>query len=104
MGQDVRVAHDGEEAIRASDAFAPHTILLDLGMPGMDGYEACRRIRNTARGKNVRLIAITGWGQEEDRRKAASAGFDMHLVKPVDPDTLIALLHDSRADEATTQS
>ena len=94
-GHDVRVAHDGVEAIGVNDEFAPHAILLDLGMPGMDGYEACRRIRNAARGQNVRVIAITGWGQEEDRRKAAMAGFDLHLVKPVNPDTLLQVLHDS---------
>ena len=92
---DVRVAHDGEEALLACAEFAPHVILLDLGMPGMDGYEACRRIRNTPQGRIARIIAVTGWGQEEDRRKAAMAGFDVHLVKPVDPDTLMQLLQDA---------
>jgi len=96
MGHDVGVAHDGEQAIRLAEAFRPQTILLDLGMPGMDGYEVCRRIRNTDWGKKMRLIAITGWGQDEDRRKSAMAGFDMHLVKPVDPETLAQLLRDAR--------
>jgi signal transduction histidine kinase/CheY-like chemotaxis protein len=102
-GHDVRVAHDGEDAIRVSEAFRPHTVLLDLGMPGVDGYEACRRIRGTATGKNMRIIAVTGWGQEEDRRKALLAGFDMHLVKPVSPDTLMQLLDDTRVHETTPQ-
>ena len=96
MGHDVRVAHDGESAIELAEQFRPQTIFLDLGMPGMDGYEACSRIRNAVWGKNIRLIAITGWGQEEDRRKSAMAGFDLHLVKPVDPGTLEQLLQDSR--------
>jgi CheY-like chemotaxis protein/anti-sigma regulatory factor (Ser/Thr protein kinase) len=95
MGHDVRVAHDGEEALRLAQQFRPQTMLLDLGMPGMDGYEACRRIRSADWGKGVRLIAITGWGKEEDRRKSAQAGFDLHLVKPVDPETLAQLLRDS---------
>ena len=96
MGHDVRVAHDGEKAIELAEEFRPQTIFLDLGMPGMDGYEACRRIRDATWGKTIRIIAISGWGQEEDRRKSAVAGFDMHLVKPVDPETLERLLHDAR--------
>ena len=65
-------------------------------MPGIDGYEVCRRIREVAWGKDVCLIAITGWGQDDDRRKSAMAGFDLHLVKPVNPETLAQLLRDSR--------
>jgi signal transduction histidine kinase/ActR/RegA family two-component response regulator len=103
-GHDVFVAHDGEEAVRVADEFRPKTILLDLGMPGVDGYEACRRIRSTAAGKNMRVIAVTGWGQEEDRRKAILAGFDLHLVKPVNPDTLTQLLDDAGVHETTAQS
>jgi signal transduction histidine kinase/ActR/RegA family two-component response regulator len=95
-GHDVRVAHDGETAIELAGEFRPQTIFLDLGMPGTDGYEVCRHIRNAPWGKNMRLIAITGWGQDEDRRKSATAGFDMHLVKPVDPETLAEILRDQR--------
>jgi CheY-like chemotaxis protein len=94
-GHEVRVAHDGQKAIQMAEQFRPQTTLLDLGMPGMDGYEACRRIRSTAWGKHMQLIAITGWGQEEDRRKSAAAGFDAHLVKPVDLEALARLLRDS---------
>jgi signal transduction histidine kinase/CheY-like chemotaxis protein len=96
MGLDVRVAHDGETAIQFAEEFRPQTMFLDLGMPDMDGYEVCRRIRSATWGKNMRLIAITGWGQDEDRRKSALAGFDMHLVKPVNPESLAQLLGDSR--------
>ena len=96
MGHDVRVAHDGERAVQLASEFRPQTIFLDLGMPGMDGYEACRRIRAADWGRTMRLIAITGWGQDEDRRKSALAGFDIHLVKPVDPETLAELLADPR--------
>ncbi len=94
IGHDVRVAHDGEKALQLAEEFHPQTMLLDLGMPGMDGYEACRRIRKAAWSRNMRLIAITGWGQDEDRRKSADAGFDVHLVKPVNPEALAHLLRD----------
>ncbi|HEX6793722.1 MAG TPA: ATP-binding protein [Casimicrobiaceae bacterium] len=94
MGHEVRVANDGEKAIQLAGEFRPQTIFLDLGMPGINGYEACRRIRDESWGKNMRVIAITGWGQDEDRRKSAIAGFDMHLVKPVNPETLGQLLRD----------
>ena len=94
LGHDVRVAHDGARAVELAEQFHPQTLLLDLGMPGMDGYEACRRIRKAAWSRNMRLIAITGWGQDEDRRKSANAGFDMHLVKPVNPETLAQLLRE----------
>ena len=91
-GHEVRVAHDGEAAIRLAEQFRPQAMLVDLGMPGVDGYEACRRIRNTAWGQGMRMIAVTGWGQDEDRRRSAMAGFDGHLVKPVHPETLAKLL------------
>ena len=94
IGHEVRVAHDGEKALQLAEEFHPQTMLLDLGMPGMDGYEACRRIRRAAWSTNMRLIAITGWGQDEDRRKSADAGFDVHLVKPVNPEALTQLLRD----------
>jgi CheY-like chemotaxis protein len=91
-GHEVRVAHDGERAFQVADDFRPHTVLLDLGMPGVDGFAACRRIRSMPWGKDLQMIAITGWGQEEHRRESAAAGFDEHLVKPVSPETLDRLL------------
>ena len=90
-GHVVRVAYDGQNALQLAEDFRPHIVLLDLGMPKMNGYEACRRIRDHAWGAQMTLIAVTGWGQEDDRRKSTAAGFDGHLVKPVDPETLEGL-------------
>ena len=92
LGADVRVVHDGEAALDAFDAFRPRVTLLDIGMPGMDGYEVARRIRARPDAHNAALIALTGWGQEQDRRRTAEAGFDCHLTKPVDIDTVAAAL------------
>ena len=83
MGHDTRVGRDGLAAVEIAEAFRPDVVLLDLGMPKMDGYEACRRIRDQAWGKEMVLIAQTGWGQDEDRRRTQAAGFDHHLVKPI---------------------
>jgi PAS domain S-box-containing protein len=83
LGAEVRVAHDGAEAIRIVDEWPPTHVLMDLGMPGMDGYEAARRLRAKCGDHAFRLIAMTGWGQEEDRQRTREAGFDEHLVKPV---------------------
>ena len=87
-GHAVRRAYDGENALQVAEGFRPEMVLLDLGMPKMNGYEACRRIRDQEWGAHMTLIAVTGWGQEDDRRKSSAAGFDGHLVKPVDPETL----------------
>ncbi len=87
-GHEVRIAYDGQSALRLAEDFGPHMVLLDLGMPKMNGYEACRRIREHSWGAQMTLIAVTGWGQEDDRRKSTAAGFDGHLVKPVDPESL----------------
>ena len=88
IGHEVMAAYDGESAVRLADEFRPQMVLLDLGMPNVNGYEACRRIRDYAWGAEMTLIAVTGWGQEEDRRRSAAAGFDGHLVKPVSPEAL----------------
>lgn len=92
MGNDVRTANDGVEAVETAEAFGPDLVLLDIGMPRMNGFEACRRIREQARGNRVTIVALTGWGQEEDKRRSQEAGFDDHLVKPVDPAALERLL------------
>lgn len=92
MGHEVRIANDGEVAIGFANEFRPQVMLVDLSMPGIDGYETCRRIRIEPWAKGIRMIAVTGWGQDEDRRKSANAGFDEHLVKPVNPDTLVEVL------------
>lgn len=91
-GHETRTAHDGLEAVDAAAAFRPDVILLDLGMPNLNGYEACRRIRAQASGKDIMIIATTGWGQEQAREASRAAGFDAHLVKPVNPAELARLL------------
>ena len=92
MGHEVHVAYDGEEAFQAIEALRPEVALLDLGMPKMSGYDVCRRIRELPWGRQVTLIAQSGWGQDEDRRRTRDAGFDHHIVKPIDPGALDALL------------
>jgi signal transduction histidine kinase len=92
MGNEICTAYDGESAVQAADEFRPDVVLLDIGLPKLNGYEVCRRIRQQAWGKHMALIALTGWGQNDDRRRSEDAGFDHHLVKPVDPRGLIELL------------
>jgi PAS domain S-box-containing protein len=84
VGHDTRTAHDGLEAYDLAEAFRPEVILPDIGLPKMNGYEACRRIRSAPWGKEMFIVAITGWGQDEDRRRSQQAGFDKHMVKPID--------------------
>ncbi|MEW4569687.1 PAS domain-containing protein [Tautonia sp. JC769] len=95
-GHDVRLAHDGPEALRVAARFEPEVVLLDIGLPGMDGYEVARRLRDTPAGSLALLIALTGWGQQEDHRRSQEAGFDHHLVKPVDSDVIEGLIASSR--------
>jgi CheY-like chemotaxis protein len=91
-GHEVATAHDGLEAVALAERFRPDVVFLDIGLPGISGYEAARRIRALPGGQQMRLVALTGWGQQEDRRKSAEAGFDRHLVKPVDPEELVGAL------------
>jgi signal transduction histidine kinase/response regulator RpfG family c-di-GMP phosphodiesterase len=91
-GHDIQTAHDGLEAIQAAADFRPDVALLDIGMPRMNGYETAQSIRQHPWGKSMVLVALTGWGQEEDKRRATEAGFDHHLTKPVGPDALEKLL------------
>ncbi len=92
LGDEVRTAHDGPGALAAATAFAPEVVLLDLGLPGLDGYEVARRLRQQPQFARALVVAISGWGQDEDRRQSCAAGFDAHLVKPVDLDVLQRLL------------
>ena len=92
LGADVRVAVDGPGALEAFEIYEPAVVLLDIGMPGMDGYEVARRIRTEFPQRHTAIVALTGWGQEEDRRRARAAGFDHHLIKPADVGALQALL------------
>jgi CheY-like chemotaxis protein len=92
LGYQTATAHDGGEAVRQAESFAPHVAVLDLGLPVMSGYDAARRIRSSAWGQDMLLVALSGWGQAVDRRKSAEAGFDHHFVKPVDLDALTQVL------------
>lgn len=92
LGHETRIAHDGVEALEVADGFEPEVILLDIGMPRLNGYDTCRKLRERTWGKRALIVACSGWGQEEDRRKSREAGFDQHLVKPVSPDVITRLL------------
>jgi CheY-like chemotaxis protein len=91
-GHEVEVAGDGATALRVAGVFRPDVVLLDLGMPGVSGLEVARRLRSSEEGRSALLVAITGWGQAEDRRSTEAAGFDYHLTKPVDPETLTEII------------
>jgi CheY-like chemotaxis protein len=87
LGHEAHIASDGSEALDRFAGLDPDVVLLDIGLPGLDGYEVARLMRERAT-RPIMLVALTGWGQESDRRRAREAGFDAHLVKPVDPETL----------------
>jgi two-component system, chemotaxis family, CheB/CheR fusion protein len=91
-GHDVKVAYDGPEALETAGSFHPEVVLLDIGLPGLDGYQVASRLRQRRRNKRVLLVALTGYGQENDQRLAREAGFDHHLTKPVDPQVIYELL------------
>jgi len=91
MGHDTRIAHDGVEGVELAEAFRPDLIVLDIGLPRLNGLDACRRIREMPWAKNIVIAAATGWGQDEDRLRSEEAGFDHHLVKPVDAAKLTRL-------------
>lgn len=91
-GHDVSTAHDGPSALSYAAARRPEIILLDIGLPGMTGYEVAKKIRALSGLARVRLVAMTGYGQEEDRRRASDAGFDSHFVKPLDVDDVAKVI------------
>jgi CheY-like chemotaxis protein len=91
-GYEVETALDGFQAIKAAEKFRPDVVLLDISMPKLNGYETARRIRAQARGLEMAIVALTGWDEEEDRRRSRDAGFDAHLVKPVAQEALAQLL------------
>lgn len=92
-GHATHVAHSGAAALEAAERHRPEVILLDIGLPGMDGFEVARQVRQAEDGRRAVLIAVTGYGQDDDRRKSAEAGFDHHLVKPIDLARLEELLN-----------
>jgi CheY-like chemotaxis protein len=87
-GYGVSVAYSGTAALELGERVRPRAAVIDIGMPGMSGYEVARRMRLEAWGRRAVLVALTGWGQDEDKEAARAAGFDHHLTKPVDPDTI----------------
>ncbi len=91
-GNPAHYAYDGLQAVKLADEIRPDLILLDIGMPNLNGYETCRRIREQSWGKEIVIVALTGLGQDDDRLKSRESGFDMHLVKPVDPELLLTVL------------
>jgi PAS domain S-box-containing protein len=104
LGNDVRTTHDGLAAIAAAEEYRPDVVLLDIGLPKMSGYDAARAIRRQPWGKDIVLIALTGWGQEKDVRLAQEAGFDHHLVKPADPAVLTRILASVKQSASSPQS
>ena len=100
IGYEVRTAYAGNAALDQADAFRPDIVLLDLGLPDLNGYEVARRIRTLPWGGDVVLVAISGWGRDEDRRRSTAAGFDRHLTKPVDPDLLFRTIRDTAPNAA----
>jgi CheY-like chemotaxis protein len=98
MGNETRAAHDGPQSLDVAAEFRPEVVLLDIGMPVMNGYDAARAIREQPWGREMVLVALTGWGQDDDRRRSREAGFNFHMVKPVDPAELERLLAEPRTE------
>ena len=96
-GHEIHKAHDGADAVRTAERLRPDIVLMDIGLPILNGYEACRRIRSQTWGETIIMVAITGWGQEEDREQSEAAGFDLHLVKPMDYDELLRIVASARS-------
>ena len=94
MGHETRTAHDGESAVVCAESFLPEVVLLDIGLPKLNGYEVAQRIREQPWGASMFLIAVTGWGQEEDRQRSTEVGLNVHMVKPVEPAALEKILAD----------
>ncbi len=92
LGHETSTAHDGVAAMEAAEKFEPHIVLLDLGLPKLNGYDVCRRIRSAPWGKSMMIVAVTGMSGEEQRLEALGAGFDMHLVKPVSAEVFMTVL------------
>src|SRR5205807_1685376 len=96
-GYDVRCVYDGPSVLQAAQTYRPDVVVLDIGLPGMSGYDVARQLRQEAQFHRTPLVAVTGYGQEDDRRRSQEAGFDLHLTKPVDPDTLQAFVAQPRS-------
>jgi CheY-like chemotaxis protein len=99
LGHEVATAHTGSEALKVARGYRPEFILLDIGLPGMDGYQVASRLRLEECCKDAVIVAVSGYGQEEDRRRSKEAGFDHHLIRPLDHDALLSLLSAGAADK-----
>jgi len=95
-GHEVAVAYSGQDGVQTAEHYQPDVVLCDIGLPGLDGYEVARQLRDNPVTAKARLIAVTAYGRDEDRRRSHEAGFEQHLVKPVDPDALRRLLQPPR--------
>jgi CheY-like chemotaxis protein len=102
MGHETRTAHDGEAAVSTAQTFRPHVVLLDIGLPKLNGYEVAQQIRQHDWGTGMFLIAVTGWGQDEDRQRSEEVGLNLHMVKPVEPAVLEDLLANLHLGEGRT--
>jgi CheY-like chemotaxis protein len=100
LGGSARTAHDALSGLAAVHEFQPAIVFLDIGLPGIDGYEACRRLRQTRSERHLIIVAVTGWGQSQDKQRALDAGFDAHLTKPVDPMALARVLAGRAQDQS----
>ena len=98
MGHETRTAHDGESAVATAESFLPEVVLLDIGLPKLNGYEVAQRIRERPWGASMFLIAVTGWGQDEDRQRSSEVGLNVHMVKPVEPAALERLFAELRRE------
>lgn len=96
LGNEVSVVHDGLAAVSAFEQWHPEVMLLDIGLPGIDGYEVAKRVRQSDHGRAVMLVALTGWGQDQDKQRTSDSGFDQHWVKPVGIDKLREISQGSR--------
>jgi DNA-binding response OmpR family regulator len=99
-GHEAHIAYNGQQAIELSGTLRPEIVLLDIGLPGLSGYDTCRRMCEEAWGQDMTVVAVTGWGNEIDRSRSSDAGFDHHLVKPVDFAALSAVLAANRSEKA----
>jgi len=104
MGHETRTAHDGESAVETAESFLPEVVLLDIGLPKLNGYEVAQRIRQHPWGASMFLIAVTGWGQDEDRQRSSEVGLNVHMVKPVEAGALEKLLAELARDGSVPKS
>jgi CheY-like chemotaxis protein len=104
LGGEATAAYSGRDGLRSIADFQPDVVLLDIGMPDMDGYETCRRLRADPAGRAVFVVAVTGFGQDQDRQRALADGFDAHLTKPADPRVIGDLLADPPARQPSSAS